>query len=94
MIGEYIFMLVNSAALCNKEHTYLIYDVDDKNKEVLRIDFDFNNFKKGNGPLYNWLYRKLKPQLDFSLHEICYNTKRFLIIEIDKIKLYPIEMLK
>lgn len=53
MIGEYIFMLVNSAALFKKEHTYLIYDVDDKNKEVLRIDFDFNNFKKGNEPLYN-----------------------------------------
>jgi hypothetical protein len=46
-------MLVNSAALFKKEHTYLIYDVDDKNKEVLRIDFDFNNFKKGNEPLYN-----------------------------------------
>ena len=91
MIGEYISALANSAALCNKEHAYLIYGVDDKSKEVLGTDFDFNNSKKGNEPLYNWLYRKLKPQLDFTPYEIHYNTKRVLIIEIDKAKLYPIE---
>ena len=91
MIGEYISALANSAALCNKEHAYLIYGVDDKSKEVLGTDFDFNNSKKGNEPLYNWLYRKLKPQIDFTPYEIRYNTKRVLIIEIDKAKLYPIE---
>ena len=46
MIGEYISALANSAALCNKEHAYLIYGVDDKSKEVLGTDFDFNNSKK------------------------------------------------
>lgn len=53
MIGEYISALANSAALCNKEHAYLIYGVDDKSKEVVGTDFDFNNSKKGNEPLYN-----------------------------------------
>ena len=38
MIGEYISALANSAALCNKEHAYLIYGVDDKSKEVVGTD--------------------------------------------------------
>lgn len=83
--------MANSATLCNKEHAYLIYGVDDKSKEVLGTNFDFNNAKKGNEPLYNWLYRKLKPQLDFTAYEIHYHTKKVLIIEIDKAKIYPIE---
>ena len=60
IVGEYISALSNSAALWNKEHAYLIYGVDDKSKEVVGTEFDFNNSKKGNEPLYNWLYRKLK----------------------------------
>ena len=91
VIGEYISALSNSAALWNKDHAYLIYGIDDKTKEILGTDFDFNNSKKGNEPLYNWLYRKLKPQVDFNPYEIYYNEKRVLIIEIDKAKLYPVE---
>lgn len=91
MIGEYISALSNSATLSNKEHAYLIYGVDDKSKEVIGTDFNFDNSKKGNEPLYNWLYRKLKPQIDFNAYEIYYSGKRVLIIEIDKARLYPIE---
>lgn len=91
MIGEYISALSNSATLSNKEHAYLIYGVDDKSKEVIGTDFNFDNSKKGNEPLYNWLYRKLKPQIDFNAYEIYYSGKRVLIIEIDKDRLYPIE---
>ena len=91
IVGEYISALSNSAALWNKEHAYLIYGVGDKSKEVVGTEFDFNNSKKGNEPLYNWLYRKLKPQIEFNAYEIYYNQKRILIIEIDRAKLYPIE---
>ena len=91
IVGEYISALSNSAALWNKEHAYLIYGVDDKSKEVVGTEFDFNNSKKGNESLYNWLYRKLKPQIEFNAYEIYYNQKRILIIEIDRAKLYPIE---
>ena len=91
MIGEYISALSNSATLWNKEHAYLIYGVDDKSKEIVGTDFNFNNSKRGNEPLYNWLYRKIKPQIDFNAYEIYYNEKRVLIIEIDKAKLYPVE---
>ena len=91
MIGQYISALANSAALWNKDHAYLIYGVDDTTKEVIGTNFDFNNAKKGNEPLYNWLYRKLKPQVDFRTYEIYYKEKRTLIIEIDKANLYPVE---
>ena len=91
MIGEYISALSNSATLCNKEHAYLIYGIDDKSKEIVGTDFDFSNSKRGNEPLYNWLYRKLEPQIDFNAYETYYNEKRVLIIEIDKAKLYPVE---
>lgn len=91
MIGEYISALSNSAALLNKEHAYLIYGVDDESRDVLGTDFDFNKAKKGNEPLYNWLYRKLKPQIDFFIYEIYFNEKRVLIIEIDRARHYPIE---
>ena len=43
MIGEYISALSNSATLSNKEHAYLIYGVDDKSKEVIGTDFNFDN---------------------------------------------------
>lgn len=58
MIGEYISALSNSAALWNKDHAYLIYGVDDKNKEVLGTKFDFSNSKKGGEPLYNCYIEK------------------------------------
>lgn len=91
MIGEYISALSNSAALYNKEHAYLIYGVRDSDKEVLGTDFDFLNSKKGNEPLYNWLYRKISPQVDFNAYEVYYKGKRVLIIEIDSAKIYPVE---
>lgn len=67
MIGEYISALSNSATICNKDHAYLIYGVDDSFKEIIGTDYDFDNSKKGNEPLYNWIYRKLKPQVDFEV---------------------------
>lgn len=91
MIGEYISALSNSATLCNKDHAYLIYGIDDKSKNVVGTNFDFNKEKKGNEPLYNWLYRKLKPQVEFIAYEIEYLNKPVLIIEIDKAKNYPVE---
>lgn len=93
MIGEYISALSNSAALCNKEHAYLVYGVDDKTREILGTNFDLNNAKKGNEPLYNWLYRNLKPQIDFNAYEVFYNNKKVLLFEIDKAKNYPIEFI-
>ncbi len=72
MIGEYISALSNSATLCNKAHAYLIYGIDDKTKEVVGTNFNFNKVKKGNEPLYNWLYRKLKPQVEFVAYDIEY----------------------
>lgn len=50
MIGEYISALSNSATLCNKDHAYLIYGVEDSTKEIIGtdFDFDFDNAKKGN----------------------------------------------
>lgn len=91
LIGEYISALSNSAALLNKEHAYLIYGIDDKSKEILGTNFDFNNSKKGNEPLYNWLYRKLRPQIDFNAYELYYNERKIVIIEIDRAKFYPVE---
>lgn len=91
MIGEYISALSNSAALLNKEHAYLIYGIDDENREILGTNFDFDNAKKGNEPLYNWLYRKIKPQIDFFAYEIYFNEKRVLMFEIDRARHYPVE---
>ncbi len=91
MIGEYISALSNSATLCNKEHAYLIYGVDDSTKEVVGTTFNFDSSKKGNEPLYNWIYRKLNPQIDFDAYEIEYEGNKVLIIEIDKAKNYPVE---
>lgn len=91
MIGEYISALSNSATLCNKEHAYLIYGVDDKTKKIVGTTFNFNSAKKGNEPLYNWLYRKLNPQIDFDTYEIEYEGNKVLIFEIDKAKNYPVE---
>ena len=91
MIGEYISALSNSAALYNKEHAYLIYGVDDKTKKVVGTTFRLGNAKKGNEPLYNWIYRKLNPKIDFYAYEIEYEGNKVLIIEIDKAKTYPVE---
>ena len=91
MIGEYISALSNSAALWNKEHAYLVYGIDNKTRNIIGTNFDFYNTKKGNEPLYNWIYRKLKPQIEFEAYEVEYENKSILIIEIDKAKNYPVE---
>ena len=46
MIGEYISALSNSATLCNKEHAYLIYGVEDKTKKIVGTTFNFYKYKK------------------------------------------------
>ena len=94
MIGEYISALSNSAALWNKEHAYLVYGIDNKTRNIIGTNFDFYNTKKGNEPLYNWIYRKLKPQIEFEAYEVEYENKSILIIEIDKAKNYPVEFNK
>lgn len=91
MIGEYISALSNSATLCNKDHAYLIYGVEDSTKEIIGTDFDFDNAKKGNEPLYNWIYRKLKPQVDFEVYNLNIDGKKVIMFEIDKARIYPVE---
>lgn len=91
MIGEYISALSNSATLCNKDHAYLIYGVEDSTKEIIGTDFDFDNAKKGNEPLYNWIYRKLKPQVDFEVYNLNIDGKKVIMFEIDKARIYSVE---
>ncbi|MBS4462667.1 putative DNA binding domain-containing protein [Aerococcaceae bacterium zg-B36] len=87
-IGEYISALSNSAAMCKKEFAYLIWGINDETHEVVGTTFDFRGNVK-NEPLEHYLARQTTPDVAFSFHEICYEEKRLVLLEIAKAKNIP-----
>lgn len=87
-IGEYISALSNSASICRKDFAYLIWGINDENHKVIGTKFDFRKNVK-NEPLEHYLARQLTPDITFSFHEISYEKKRLVLLEIPKAKNIP-----
>ena len=88
-IGEYLSALSNSAALQGKPNGYLIWGVKDGTQEVVGTAFKPAKTKKGNEDLESWLARLLSPKLHFHFHELAYQGKPLVILEIPRAHTSP-----
>ena len=82
-IGEYISALANGAALNGKESAYLLWGIADGTHAVVGTRFVPAAAKKGNEPLENWLRHGLTPRVDFRFHEVAFDGKRVVVLEIE-----------
>ena len=89
-IGEYISALANGAALNGKESAYLLWGIDDGSHAVDGTCFVPAAAKYGNEPLENWLRRGLTPRVDFRFHEVAFDGKRVVVLEIEPARQQPV----
>ena len=91
LIGEYISALSNSAALEGKKYAYLLWGIDDATHEIVGTSFEPRKFKKGNEEFENWLYRLISPKINFKFYEVDINSKKVVILEIEKAIEKPVQ---
>lgn len=90
LIGQYISALANSSFLFDQPYGYLVYGVNDKTLQVVGTSFNFQQEKKGNEPLENWLTRLLDPRIDFNVKTFDYDGKNVVLFRIDSTRLRPV----
>lgn len=90
-IGQYLSGLANSAALLGKTNAYLIWGVEDGSKSVVGTVFSPYTAKVGNEELENWLLRSLSPKINFRFHEIRYDGKALVLMEIGAAFRHPVQ---
>lgn len=84
MIGRDISALANSAVLCERNHSYIIWGITDINHEIVGTTFDPQNVKKGNEEIENWLRGNLSDNASFVFYKIEIDNKKVVILIIDK----------
>lgn len=93
-IGEYISALANSACLHQRQEAYLVFGIDNKTRSVVGTKFNFRKKKgKGNEDLEPWLYRNLRPKIDFKVEEVDHPGGRVVIFFITPASEGPIGFL-
>ncbi len=89
-IGEYLSAMANSAALCGKSTSYVVWGIRDGNHEVEGTTFDPGATKVGGEELENWLLRHLTPRIDFRFHAFLVEGKRIVLLEIGPTFRHPL----
>lgn len=90
-IGEYISALANSAPLCGKVNSYIVWGIDADSHEVVGTTFRPSLAKKGNEELENWLLRLLDPQVHFHFFELEIDGHHVSVIEIPRAVHQPVQ---
>lgn len=90
-IGHYISGLANSAALLGKAQAYLLWGIQDETREIVGTTFQPFSSKVGNEELENWLLRSLAPKINFRFHEIPYDGKSIVVLEIGAAFRHPVQ---
>jgi predicted HTH transcriptional regulator len=88
-IGEYILALSNSAALNDKHLGYIVWGVQNSDRQILGTNFKPRQQKVGNEELENWLARQLNPRINFKIYEFACNSNNMVIFEIPKAAYIP-----
>jgi predicted HTH transcriptional regulator len=89
-IGEYLSALSNTAALEDKAYGYVVWGIQDLTHAVTGTNFQPATAKMGNEDLENWLVRLLTPRLHFRFHEITYEGKHLVVLEIPRASGSPV----
>lgn len=90
-IGEYISALANMAALAGKANGYAIWGIEDGTHSVVGTGFHPSREKKGNEDLVNWLIRLLTPRVHFEFHEVEYEGKPLVLLEVPRAPGRPVQ---
>jgi ATP-dependent DNA helicase RecG len=90
-IGQYISALANAAAMHGKSNAYLIWGVDDATHEIVGTTVNPRTDKRGNEELESWLLRLLNPKLEFWFHEAVVDSKRVILLEIERAQRQPVQ---
>ena len=89
-IGEYLSAIANAAALHRKGKGYIVWGVDNANRQVVCTTFKPRRAKKGNEELEPWLSRLLEPRLHFQIHEFTHEGKPVVIFEVPAASSMPV----
>ncbi|MGW3344876.1 ATP-binding protein [Nonomuraea rubra] len=81
-IGEYLSALSNAAALAGVERGYMIWGIRDSDREVVGTSFKPKLKKVGNEDLIPWLTRLLTPEVYFEFHEVEFDGKPLVLLEV------------
>jgi ATP-dependent DNA helicase RecG len=81
-IGEYISALSNSARLKSESCGYMVWGIRDQTHEIIGTNFNPQHAKQGNEELEHWLVRLLSPRLDLKFHNLTFENKNIVILEI------------
>ena len=91
-IGEYISALANSASLHQRPEAFLIFGIDNVTHEVKGTQFQPQKTKgKGAEDLEPWLYRHLKPNVEFQIKEVEHPDGRLVTFFIQPASNGPVE---
>lgn len=90
-IGEYLSALSNTAALLGRANGYVVWGVHDGNHEITGTNFKPGLAKEGNEDIQSWLSRLLNPRLHFSFHELTYEGKPLVVLEIPRAHGRPVQ---
>lgn len=91
MIGETISALSNGARLRNEPFAYLLWGVQDGTRQVVGTSFEPAAARKGNEELEHWLVRMLTPRLDLRFHELKFDDKRVVMLEVPAALHMPVQ---
>ncbi|MBL7112828.1 MAG: putative DNA binding domain-containing protein [Bacteroidales bacterium] len=81
-IGEYISAMSNGACIKNKPFGYIIWGVKNESHELAGTNFSFSSAKQGNQDLELWLRILIHPKLNFTIHEMDFETRHFVMLQI------------
>jgi predicted HTH transcriptional regulator len=90
-IGEYLSALSNTAAIEGKANAYVVWGIRDTTHEVIGTCFKPSQVTKGNEELESWLLRLLNPRLHFRFHELTYEGKPVVLLEIPRAAVRPVQ---
>lgn len=88
ILGEYVSALSNAAALAGREHSYMIWGIEDKTHKVVGTNFDYRR-NVNSEPLTHFLARQTKPDIALRFQETIFQGKRLVILIIPTAKKVP-----
>lgn len=92
MIGQYISALANSAALLGKQSAFLVWGVNDDDREVVGTTFRPSTARHHQQELESWLLQKTAPKIHFRFHEFdAPNGRAVVILEVQAASHTPVQ---
>ena len=83
-IGERISAISNSVALLERSTGYIVWGIEDETHELVGTKFKPKEERVKKQEIENWLVTQLEPKVNFQIHEVEIDGKRFVIFEIPK----------